>query len=172
MKREVQAEIKAGRLWRAKELLRQEIGETGYNKALFEDYANVLVQMKDDVNAGMYYFLSGNRSAEYQEKIGLFLSVRAKKKLGSLTSQFPNSAKFSKKEDFPEPMKTELIQLGLLDSPCGGKPILETAHPESNDSRAWNSWAWKLFVFALVCMMIGLGTIGYWALLLLTALVP
>lgn len=167
MKHYIQEEIEAGRLWRAKELLRQEIGNSDYDRELFEDYANVLAQMKDDVNAGMFYFLSGDRSPEYQEKIKLFLSVRAKKKLGSLTSQFPHSARFLKKEHFPEPIRTELFQLGLLDSPFGEESCQETK------SRRTGLETWILYIlsFALVCMIIGLGVVGYWTFLLIAVLV-
>ena len=69
--KEVLDEIEKGRIWKAKELLRQKIRHSEYNETLFSAYADVLSIMRDDLEAGKYYFLAGLRSEDRKKKIDL-----------------------------------------------------------------------------------------------------
>ena len=160
MKEDIQKEIDAGRFWKAKELLRSEIGQKEYDKQLFEDYAHALSLMKDDVNAGIYYFLSGKRTKQYQSKIDLFFKVKAKKKLGSLTSQFPQSAKYETIDEFEEPMKSELKTLGLINSPSGGANYTNNRQLITKQSAF--DWGTVIIYFLIASLFVGAGTILYW----------
>ena len=160
MDKEIQKEINEGRIWRAKEILRDKIGQSGYDKELFEDYGNVLALMHDDVTAGKSYFLSGVRNDEYQKNIDLFLEKHARTKLGSLTSQFPKSAKYQYKHDFPETIKNELFKLGLIDSPSGGHKY---KYNDSFEEGSLDILRWVIIIIViLISIPVGVGTIIYW----------
>ena len=66
------AEAEAGRLWRAKEILRGNLATHGYNCELFKEYGLLLLQLNEVAEAGKYLFLSGARNEETEESIDIF----------------------------------------------------------------------------------------------------
>jgi hypothetical protein len=61
----VNNEVRAGRLWRAKEILQGSICRE-YDLRIFERYGQILLLMRDNLEAGKYLFLSGSRKPEYE----------------------------------------------------------------------------------------------------------
>jgi len=106
-----QAEIEAGRLWRAKEILRGHLETRGYDLALYETYGRLLLLMHDDFEAGRYLYLSGVRHPEFEEAIGFYL-----KRYGAdwqkLRGSFRKHARLGKREDYPSAVSNHLKQLG------------------------------------------------------------
>ena len=68
----VDAELAAGRLWRAKEILRGRIAGGAVAPAVLERYGQLLEQTGDRLEAGKYLFLSGVRRSEYKPAIDVF----------------------------------------------------------------------------------------------------
>lgn len=105
-------ELVAGRLWRAKEILQGSIPNAGYDCDLFERLGTVLLKMGDLREAGRFLFLSGPRQLSYHEAINIFLRQHSKNPRG-LYAAFPRTAKLARREDYPEPLREELKQLGF-----------------------------------------------------------
>lgn len=74
----VEAEIAAGRLWRAKEILRGNIGSGRVDPAVLERYGRLLETLGEQLEAGKYLFLSGARLPAYGDAIQLFRRRHAK----------------------------------------------------------------------------------------------
>lgn len=110
----VDKEIEAGRMWRAKERLRDNVGNA-YDTALYERYGQILEQTEDKVEAGKYYFLSGVQQPQYVEAIQLFLDRYGKTDASNLIGQFPGPAKFVDLARCPEVVAKELLRLGFAD---------------------------------------------------------
>ncbi len=108
----VEKEIAEGRLWRAKEMLQGGV-KHGYDTELLERYGRLLLQMRDDLEAGRYLFLSGVRKEEYQEAISLFLSKYKSKNIDGVWNAFPKGVRDTGYEDYPENVINELEVLGF-----------------------------------------------------------
>jgi hypothetical protein len=68
----VQRALDDGELWRARDALRGRLARR-FDPSLYEQLGCVLLKMGDDLEAGKYLFLSGERAAEYTKPIELFL---------------------------------------------------------------------------------------------------
>ena len=110
---DVQAEIDAGRVWRAKEILAGRVGSArDYDAALFEQYGAILLQTNDLYQAGKYLFLSAERKPEYEAAIALFLS-RQRGGWRDAVGRFPNPLKRKQFAEFPPAVAASLEKLGL-----------------------------------------------------------
>lgn len=105
-------ELRAGRPWRAKEILEGSLRHAGYDVELFEKLGVVLLTMGDLPQAGRYLFLSGCRDAKYDEAIRIFISRHGKDVRGFYQT-FPRVAKLNSLSEYPEPLRDELKKLGL-----------------------------------------------------------
>jgi hypothetical protein len=107
----VEQEIAAGRLWRARELLRA--GIQSYEPELFERYGRVLLAMHDIKEAGKWLFLSGRRSPEYRDAIATFLEWCGRRGGKKLYGSFPACARLGPPDRYPEPLAGELVAAGV-----------------------------------------------------------
>ena len=71
--------------------------------------------MKEDLIAGKFLFLSGDRSPEASTRIDLFLERYKKKEFRSIRGQLPGAAQRMKIDEFPEPIRSELRNWGYED---------------------------------------------------------
>jgi hypothetical protein len=146
----VNSEVQAGRLWRAKEILQGSI-RSKYDPRVFERYGQILLLMRDNVEAGKYLFLSGSRKPEYEEAITLFT-----KRFGaSLYFTFPRSARFAVPEKYPAAVVEDLGQLGVTLLP-------KSCLPWRRASRTWVEWLinWGCsFLVAIALMLMVLGVV-------------
>jgi len=108
-----QAEIEAGRLWRAREKLQGAMRSYPADVRVLEAYGRLLDRLGDRVQAGKFLFLSGVRGPDVDEAIALFISRHGKGHLNSLTAQFPRAVRRVGLGAFPAVVMLELEQLGL-----------------------------------------------------------
>src|SRR5262249_41065091 len=101
-------ESRAGRLWRAKEILSGFIPNVGYCPKTFATYGRILLQMHDLKEAGKYLFLSGLAADEENEAVELFLQNLRGKPCGWIFSQFPGAGRKETLADYPERVQEEL----------------------------------------------------------------
>lgn len=66
--RRARSEIEGGRLWRAKEILASSIPHYGYSIEIYRAYADVLIELGDELKAGGYYLLSVDEPNNRQER--------------------------------------------------------------------------------------------------------
>lgn len=85
----VEMEIRAGRLWRAKEMVQGALAKPEFDPDLLEKYGQILLAMGDDLEAGRYLFASGRRRPDYRRAIDLFAS-RYPPKAGRAAPMMPN----------------------------------------------------------------------------------
>lgn len=110
---EVDNQISAGSLWRAKEILQGRLADSTYDVILFERYGDVLLRMNDLVEAGKYLFLSGVRKPEYLDAINLYIGRHANNTIDSLFHTFPSAAKTVDITEFPNNVISELEAIGF-----------------------------------------------------------
>lgn len=109
----VQKAMSEGCLWRAKEILQGTIGSScGYDIDIYERYGQVLLQMGDQIEAGKYLFLCGQREPEYEQPIELYLKRFSKDNLQILYSTFPKAARLEHIKDYPEQVQKYIIDRG------------------------------------------------------------
>jgi hypothetical protein len=87
------AELAAGRLWRAKEMLAGRLRDADYDAQLFERYGKVLHLMQDDDAAGQYFFLAGISAGPDGDLAKAFLRRRSKRSLPDIWDSMPRSAR-------------------------------------------------------------------------------
>jgi hypothetical protein len=104
----VDAAIVRGETWRAKEILRGNIGLRGYDVDLFERYGRLLFDLGEAMEAGKYLFLSGRRSLEYERAISGYLARFSPKKPEHLYFSFPVSARLSDIDKYPDEVRRKL----------------------------------------------------------------
>ena len=112
--RAAEAETSAGRLWRAKEMLRGCIGSESYalEPDLLEAYGRLLDQLCDRYDAGKYLFLSGKCDPEYSEAIELYLARNKKACASELIAQFPAAIRHHGLGHLPDNVRRRLEQMG------------------------------------------------------------
>lgn len=106
------AEVQAGRLWRAKEILEGNLPTRGYDLALYEAYGALLAEMGDDLEAGRFLFLSGARKPEYDEPVQLYLQRFGLHGWQQLVGTFPAAAKRPSLAEYPGSVAAALRRLG------------------------------------------------------------
>lgn len=109
-----EAEISAGRLWRAKEILRGSIGSASYalEPDLLEAYGRLLDQLGDRYEAGKYLFLSGKDSPNYEQAVALYLNRNRRAAASELIAQFPRAIRHHGLGHLPENARHILEQKG------------------------------------------------------------
>ena len=107
-----EAEIAAGRVWRAKEILRGALSSSA-EPALLERYGRLLDELGDRYEAGKYLFLSGARPPEYADAIDLFLMRTARRSGADFVQLFPASVRRLAFQDLPPVLHEALRQRGV-----------------------------------------------------------
>ena len=87
------AEVAAGRLWRAKEILTGRLRDADYDPQLFERYGTLLHRMHDDDAAGQYFFLAGITTGPEGELAKSYLQRRRNATLDDIWHSMPRSAR-------------------------------------------------------------------------------
>lgn len=155
----VENEIAAGRLWRAKEIIRGTIGNAWPDSEVVERYGQILLLMGDDVEAGKYLWLSGVRRGEYDPAIALFLRRHARHGRENLLAQIPKSFRRISLNELPPEIRNGLAEYSIRHSDFGriGRSAAHAPAPPR----------WKEAVFAVVaigffvCVIVGFG-VGFY----------
>lgn len=85
----VEREVEAGRFWRAKEMLQGRLASPEFDLELLRRYGEVLLAMRDLIEAGRMFFCAGVRDERYIESINIFLSKSLTKDAVSFLSTLP-----------------------------------------------------------------------------------
>ncbi len=109
----VDAAVQCGQVWRAKELLRGNIGSGSYDSPLYERYGRLLLGLGEFVEAGKYLFLSGCRHPEFDEAIEVYLSRHPEGRPEVLYYSFPAAARFRQIVRYPLAVRRVLEERGL-----------------------------------------------------------
>ena len=105
--------IERGETWRAKEILRGNVGSGSYDSQLYERYGKLLLDLGELVEVGKYLFLSGRRHPEYDEAIGVYLSRHPESRPELLFRSFPSGARFRELHRYPLEVRRALEERGL-----------------------------------------------------------
>jgi hypothetical protein len=155
-------EVGAGRLWRAKELLRAATAQSAYEPDLYEQFGAVLLAMGDTLEAGRWLFVSGRRDAEYEPAIALFLERHGRHGGRRLYASLPAAARLGGPSCYPLPLCDELRELGVPED-------IEPAPIASLNARG--SWLTGFlaavgcggcFVYLAVSVVVGGVVVGRW----------
>ena len=109
----VNAALQRGQVWRAKELLRGNIGSGSYDSPLYERYGRLLLDLGEAHEAGKYLFLSGRRRPEFDEAIKVYLSRHPQDRPEVLYYSFPSAARFRQIARYPLAVRRVLEERGL-----------------------------------------------------------
>ena len=109
----VNAAVQRGQVWRAKELLRGNIGSGSYDSPLYERYGQLLLDLGEAHEAGKYLFLSGRRRPEFDEAIKVYLSRHPQDRPEVLYYSFPSAARFRQIARYPLAVRRVLEERGL-----------------------------------------------------------
>jgi hypothetical protein len=150
-------EVAAGRLWRAKEIVRGTIGNTWPDSAVVERYGQILLRIGDDVEAGKYLWLSGVRRAEYEHAMELFLRRHARHGREILLGQIPRSFRRIPFDQLPQEVRGELTKYGVGSRDFGRKRRTPSDPPAP--SRWTNALIAALAFGFLICVVVG-GVVG------------
>lgn len=156
--------------WKAKQILRSCIKNSKkYNPELFGLYGKVLSKMHDDMEAGKFFFLSNLRGPEYDDKIQLFIeryTNTRNKHYNSLSSQFPGIARYREIDDFPEPIRSDILKLGLITENRRGKRKTENVRRlpmvKRIKSSVFTVFLYILVITVLVSIPVGIITTWKW----------
>ena len=103
-----ESELHAGRLWRAKEIMRGAIGAGHSDPRLLERYGQLLDALGDRMEAGRYLFASGVREARYEEAIKLFLDRHARATPDQFAQLMPRSVRRTAFPELPPVLQEDL----------------------------------------------------------------
>lgn len=110
-------EWQAGRLWRAKEILRGNIGSQPFDPALCLAYGELLLELGDVPEAGKFLFLAGSELPQHADAVQVFLGRHAKS-LGQLEAHLPRQARGLAPESYP-PFVRRVLEQGGYRAPGG-----------------------------------------------------
>lgn len=164
----IDSEIAAGRLWRAKEMLAGRVADAGYDAELFERFARVLAEMRDDDVAGRYFLLAGVRDGEGGMLARAFLKRRQKQKLAVLWATMPAAARRLTLARLPDGTRALLTEAGFtaaavermvqgLGRDAALRERLRKRRPvQWPQTRSATVFAWFVFLLLLLIMALGL----------------
>lgn len=148
--------INEGQLWRAKEIVRSSFNRFGINPVLNAHYGKILLAMKDDMQAGKYLFFGEpNPNEDEVRAINLFTNRHGHNEEYGLLTAAP--LRFdTKASDYPEFINARLAKFHNIDL---HKPNKTQKVSEKSDFGCL-----LIFIFMLVSMVIGIGTILSWTI--------
>jgi hypothetical protein len=147
-----------GQAWRAKEILRGNIRNSGFAPRLYERYGRLLLELGEQYEAGKYLFLSGERDRAYEESISLFLRRQRGNPPNDIALRFPRGARLAKLSAYPEPLRSDLRKFGVrgrLPVPDGGP------HDRDPEPSGLVQWLFQFGCFLLAAIIIVLTIIGF-----------
>lgn len=156
----IDTEIAAGRLWRAKEIIRGTIANTWPAHGVIERYGQLLLRMGDDVEAGKYLWLSGVRRDEYEPAIALFLHRHGRHGRENLLAQIPKSFRRTTFSELPLEIQNELTKYGVRGSDL--EPDRRTAGQTPASARWKGALLAVVVIGSIVCVIVGFG-VGFYA---------
>ena len=109
------AEIKAGRPWRAKEIFQGSLSDPEYalDPEFLEAYGILLDTLGDRFESGKYLFLSGRRKPSYREPIELFWHRNRNAHIKSIITLFPRAIHKHGLGNLPQIVRDELRARGV-----------------------------------------------------------
>jgi len=107
------AETDAGRMWRAKEILRGAIGGGRAEPSILEAYGRLLDALGDRVEAGKYLFLCGVRTPAYTEPILLFTRRNRKRHGAAFAAELPAALRRHPFASLPDNVQEDLRAFGV-----------------------------------------------------------
>jgi hypothetical protein len=150
----IEAEVAAGRPWRAKEIVRGTISNDWPQSGVVERYGQVLLSLGDELEAGKYLWLSGVRSAAYETAVALFLTRHGRQGREILLAQLPKSFRRLAFDQLPAEVRRELSALGIGGADFG---VNRRSRHAPNGSR-WKDWmAVTVGLGFLLCVIVGAG---------------
>lgn len=149
----VDAEVEAGRAWRAKEILRGHVAASWPGQVVSERYGVLLANLGDRLEGDKYLFLSGVRKPEYTVHISLFLSRHGRSGPENLLAQFPRSFRRQRFLDLPLQLQSELSASGVRKDAFGERIELSS----SGSSRWANFVAGAVGLLIIVSLIVGVG---------------
>ena len=157
--RNAEVEIAAGRLWRAKEMLRGCMGSGSYalEPDLLEAYGRLLNQLGDRYEAGKYLLLSGKTSTTYSEAISLYLDRNKRTVASDLIAQFPAAIRHHGLGHLPDNVRSILEQKGADPTEVNRREPL----PYGMREPAWKAPILMVIVVATLLCGLTLCTIGF-----------
>lgn len=121
-----QAELEAGRAWRAKEILRGSLANPSQaaDPELLEFFGALLDRLGDRLEAGKLLYLSGRRAERYDAAIALFLERSERLPGEQFVALFPKAIRFQGLGCLPEIVRRDLAERGVSDEDLArDKPI-------------------------------------------------
>lgn len=152
----VEAEVQAGRAWRAKEILRGALASGQADPAVLERYGRLLDAMGDRVEAGKYLLLSGARGPGCDEAIALFVSRHGRRKPADLVARFPAAVRRGSFAALPLRVQQDLAALGVRADAFARRPrVVNVGRPRTWRDSALAIVAIAAFVFFVVALVVG-----------------
>lgn len=154
-------EIAEGRLWRAKEILSSSVSTYGFSREIFVAYANLLLRMGDDFDAGRYYLLSVDEPDESQKRVmSLFMQRYRNDGWQQLHSRFPHAARIENRDSYPTFLSAHLRSLNAPE-------ILTKKQEIARSVSGLNTWLLTFGCLAAalsiaICTLVGAYTILSW----------
>jgi len=155
-------ERRAGRDWKAKEILQGAVSNHPTDPRVLEAYGRVLHDLGDRIEAGKYLFLAGAQDDVARSDIELFLERHGRGHPRNLVGQFPAQLRAGRWEALPSSVVEELRAHGVVASTSG---IEQVEAPRSK---------WKAFLetaqftgaiaFLLFLVLFIVGAIVKWGL--------
>lgn len=148
----IDAEIAAGRPWRAKEIVRGRLADAWLGPVVSERYGQLLASMGDRLEPGKFLFLSGVREPQYEGHIALFLGRYRRSGPDNLVAQFPKSFRRQRFIDLPPELQNELRAWGVRENAFGERVRV------SRPSLPWGNFvANAVGLLILVFLIVGIG---------------
>ena len=151
--------VSSGQLWRAKEILAGRIGSGPFDPESCEQLGRVLLQMGDDLDAGRFLFLSGQRHAEYEPAIQLFLRRYSRAGWQSLVAAFPAAARRCTWSELPPRVREDLVAAGVPER-SDTEPLRATLRHHPAGGSGWGGCLVPLAILALMGALLWVA-IGY-----------
>ena len=143
------AELDAGNVRRAKEILRSSLGNYGFSPPLFRAYADVLLALDEPAQAGRYLFFSIDRlEDEHRGPVEAFLAKSSSDGYKSILRSSPSAA-ISRLSELPEYPRRKLKELGAP----------EDFSKLYSDAGGWWVATGCFFAAALVISLMGIGLV-------------
>jgi hypothetical protein len=152
--------LRDGQLWRAKEILSGRIASGPFSPDTYEQFGVLLLRMGDDLQAGKYLFLSGERLPEYKPPIDLFLRRYSRAGWQSLLSAFPSAARRCTWAELPAALREQLVELGVPARP-GAEPLRTTLQKYPAAGGGW-AGCLILIVVAIALGLLLAGVVAYY----------
>ena len=156
-----ETEIREGRPWRAKEILRGNICTRPYSPELYGRYGELLIGLGDELEAGKYLFLAGSDDARHRQAIDLFLR-RCGPSGGELHSRFPARARRLSLEHYPPMVREALSSRGYTGGERDPRDISAAETPNDFQSVLIMIGCLASVVFLGVLCVIGAFTLFSW----------